>query len=336
MTAQVVHSSGQACGGPMTSTASWLGGMPTGSRATPRAVDPATGTVPPRQWYHPHDVPGDVKDRIHGQWIRAFEKLDTVMDQVPIYVAQLQSGLHLMSTVRDLAEVPVPTKEMFTKNMALIQRTVHCPMSTSLTDAHCHVNHMRMDGHCHSQYKPHLLTLTHCANVRMIKDISACDGSLRLQYELARDVCKNLVDFGYMCEDSEISLTTPPGGIGRDHGHYTMRPEEVPTQPDAINGPQWCATGHKHGYKVWAGDLPRTLQKAQLARVIGTGWLDIALNNDKSASGQTYAVITYDNLDMAITCFRTLVASKFDNGQGVVEPPVRWWRGRDHKSTTPW
>ena len=97
----------------------------------------------------------------------------------------------------------------------------------------------------------------------MIKDISACDGSLRLQYELARDVYKNLVDFGYMNEDSEISLTTPPGGIGRDaHCQCNMRPEEVPTQPDAINVPQWVCTGHKFGYKVWAGDFPRTLQKA--------------------------------------------------------------------------
>jgi hypothetical protein len=278
-----------------------------------------------------------VKDRIHGQWIGAFEKLDAVMDQVPIYVAQLQSGLHLMSTVKDLAEVPVPTKEMFTKNMALIQRTVQCPVSTSLTDAHCHVNHMHIDGHCHSQNYPHMFPQAHCAYVRIIKDISACDGSLRLQYELARDVCKNLVDFGYMCQDDDISLTTPAGGIGSTHGHYTMRPEEAPTQPDAINGPQWVCTGHKYGYKVWAGDLPRTLQKAQLAKVIGPAWLDIALNNDKRASGQTNAVITYGHFDMAIQCFRTLVASKFDHGQGVVEPPVvRWWRGSDSKSTASW
>jgi len=304
-----------------------------GSATTPRAVDPATGTVPPRQWYHPHDVPGDVKDRIHSQWIRAGQ----CHGPVPIYVAQLQSGMHLMSTVRDLAEVPLPTKEMFSTSSALIQRTVECAVAATLTDAHCLVNLIRNDGHCQSHFLGNMFTQAHCDNVRMIKDVTACDGSMRLQYELARDVYKNLVGFGYMCEDSEISLSTPPGGIGRGLSHYTMRPDEVPTKLDAINGPSWCATDHKHGYKVWAEDLPLTLQKAQLAKVIGPGWLDFALNNNKSASGQTYAGITFDNLDVAIKCFKTLVTAKFDHGQGVVEcAVVRWWRGQDNKPTTPW
>jgi len=34
----------------------------------------------------------------------------------------------LMATVRDLSEVLVPTKEMFSKNIALIQRTVEWPI----------------------------------------------------------------------------------------------------------------------------------------------------------------------------------------------------------------
>ena len=112
-----------------------------------------------------------------------------------------------------------------------------------------------------------------------------------------------------------------------------MRTHEVPTNPLATNGRQWLTVGWKHGYKIWVGDLPRCIQKSQIAQIIGTGRTDIACQNSRSQSGMTYSVITFNDLSIAIKAFQTMVKTKVDHGHGVIEPPVvRWWRKREGNS----
>ena len=163
----------------------------------------------------------------------------------------------------------------------------------------------------------------------MIKDIQAIDGSLQVQFDMARGVYTNLVDFGYMHEIDGLELPwTEPDTSG-----HTMRTDEVPTNPLANNGPQWLTAGWKHGYKMWVGDLPRCIQKSQIAQIIGTGWTDIACQNSRSQSGVAYSVITFSDLSIAIKAYRTMAQAKFDHGNGVIEHPVvRWWRKREGSS----
>ena len=109
-----------------------------------------------------------------------------------------------------------------------------------------------------------------------------------------------------------------------------MKSDEVPTNPAATNGPQWLATSHKHGYKMWVGDLPRCIQKSQIAQIVGTGWTDIACQNSRPQSGMAYSVITFEDMCIATKAFQTMLQAKFDHGQGVIEhPAVRWWRKRE-------
>ena len=73
-----------------------------------------------------------------------------------------------------------------------------------------------------------------------------------------------------------------------------------------------------------------------IAKVVGPGFQDIAVNNSKTMSGMAYCVITYTDLDMAIAAFKRLAEAKFDHGHGIVEyPTVRWFRPEESRRHSP-
>jgi len=146
----------------------------------------------------------------------------------------------------------------------------------------------------------------------------------------------NLLDHGYI---NDMDITGLPmdqdgghgtaSGKGQGKGKYEVM---VPTDPKAANGPMHLESGWVHGWKIWAGDLPRSIQKPVIAKVVGPGFQDIAVNNSKTMSGMAYCVITYSDLNTAIDAFKKVAEAQFDHGHGIVEyPTVRWFRPEESR-----
>lgn len=166
---------------------------------------------------------------------------------------------------------------------------------------------------------------------RLLKDMQAINGAVKTQFDTWKGMYVNLLDHGYINNQDITGLPMDQdgghgtaSGKGQGKGKYEVM---VPTDPKAANGPMHLESGWVPGWKIWAGDLPRCIQKPEIARVVGTGFQDIAVNNSKTQSGQAYCVITYTDLDLAIAAFKKLAEAQFDHGHGIVEyPTVRWFR----------
>jgi hypothetical protein len=56
------------------------------------------------------------------------------------------------------------------------------------------------------------------------------------------------------------------------------------------------------------------------------------VNNKVSRSGHAFAVITFENLDLAMAAFQTLMCTKFDHGGGQMHwPSVKWFGHEKYK-----
>jgi hypothetical protein len=103
---------------------------------------------------------------------------------------------------------------------------------------------------------------------------------------------------------------------------------EVFVPMDDDRGPIWVQEGWVHGYKVFIGDLPKSIGKMDLAHCT-QGQADLAVNANASRSGMAYAIVTFLDLEEAVACFKKACGIRFDHGQGQWHwASVKWFRGR--------
>ena len=112
-------------------------------------------------------------------------------------------------------------------------------------------------------------------------------------------------------------------GKGKGKGKYVPQPGD----PD---GPVIVSSGWATGYKVWIGDLPRCIDKVAIGRLC-PGYVDVAVNNQRSKSGHAFSVVTFSatDLDKAMEAYATLLQSKFDHGDGQMHWATVRWFGHD-------
>jgi len=179
---------------------------------------------------------------------------------------------------------------------------------------------------------------------RLHKDTQAINGAMATQFDTWKAMYVNLLDHGYINDmditglpmDQDGGHGTASGtasGKGQGKGKYEVM---VPTDPKAVNGPMFLESGWVFGWKIWAGDLPRCMQKPVIAKVVGPGFQAIAVNNIMTMSGMAYCVITYTDLDLAIAAFKRLAEARFDHCHGIVEyPTVRCFRPEEFRRQSP-
>ena len=96
-------------------------------------------------------------------------------------------------------------------------------------------------------------------------------------------------------------------------------------------GPLVVESGWVTGWKVWVGDLPGNIDKGDIGRLC-PGQIDVCVNNTRSRSGHAFAVITFENLDLAMQAFQTLMCTRFDHGGGQMHwPSVKWFGHEKYK-----
>jgi hypothetical protein len=96
-------------------------------------------------------------------------------------------------------------------------------------------------------------------------------------------------------------------------------------------GPLIVESGWANGWKVWVGDLPGNIDKVDIGRLC-PGQIDVCVNNTRSRSGHAFAVITFENLDLAMAAFQTLMCTRFDHGGGQMHwPSVKWFGHEKYK-----
>ena len=86
---------------------------------------------------------------------------------------------------------------------------------------------------------------------------------------------------------SGAAVGQPPKGRGKG----------VPQLGDA-DGPVFLDSGWRRGYKLWVGDMPRTIDKVEIGKLC-LGFIDVAVNNTMSRSGHAFAVISFGDLALA-------------------------------------
>jgi hypothetical protein len=139
----------------MTSTASWLGGStghasgPVASEHRPyaqasgNATGPASGqasghasgqstgaasaqdTGPrplPRQWFNPTDVPEDIREKLTQAIMSQMDCMELVHQYLGPFEEKTIGLKDTMAKVRDWQEVPDPVKEMFQRNIGILNR----------------------------------------------------------------------------------------------------------------------------------------------------------------------------------------------------------------------
>ena len=143
----------------MTSTASWLGGStghasgPVASEHRPyaqasgNATGPAsgqasghasghasgqstgaasaqdTGGVPlPRQWFNSTDVPQTIRDKLTQAIMSQYDCLELVHQYLGPFEEKTIGLKDTVAKIRDWQEVPDPVKEMFQRNIAILNR----------------------------------------------------------------------------------------------------------------------------------------------------------------------------------------------------------------------
>jgi len=136
----------------MTSTASWIGGSASGPVASehrpyPQASGNATGpasaqasghasgqsagaasaqhTGPgplPRQWFNATDVPQNIKDKLTLTIMSQCDSLELVHQYLPDFEQKTIGLKDTMASIRDWQEVPEPAKEMFQRNIGILNR----------------------------------------------------------------------------------------------------------------------------------------------------------------------------------------------------------------------
>ena len=139
----------------MTSTASWLGGStghasgPVASEHRPyaqasgNATGPAsgqasghasgqstgaasaqdTGGVPlPTQWFKSTDVPQNVRDKLTQAIMSQLDTLECVHQYIEPFEEKTIGLKDTMAKIRDWVEVPDPVKEMFQRNIGILNR----------------------------------------------------------------------------------------------------------------------------------------------------------------------------------------------------------------------
>ena len=78
---------------------------------------------------------------------------------------------------------------------------------------------------------------------------------------------------------------------------------------------------------MWVGDLPRTIDKVYTGQLC-PGLIDVSVANTKSKSGRSQAIITFENLEVAMEAFERLQWSKLDHGKGQMHwPSVKRFKG---------
>ena len=113
---------------------------------------------------------------------------------------------------------------------------------------------------------------------------------------------------------------------GKGKGH---KPVQVPLEPPV--GPLWIEEGWVFGYKVFIGDLPHNVSKLEIS-ALATGQVDLAVNANRSKSGMAYSIVTFENLEMAIECYKKASSKRFDHGQGGLHwASVKWFHGSKKK-----
>ena len=79
------------------------------------------------------------------------------------------------------------------------------------------------------------------------------------------------------------------------------------------------------------GDLPRTIDKVYIGQLC-LGFIDVNVTNSKSRSGYAQAIITFEDLALALAAFARLQWSKFDHGDGQMHwPSVKWLGHGKHR-----
>ena len=90
---------------------------------------------------------------------------------------------------------------------------------------------------------------------------------------------------------SDAAVGQPPKGKGKG----------VPQLGDP-DGPLLVERGWRKGYKLWVGDLPRSIGKVDIGRLC-PGYIDVSVNCTKSRSGHAFAVISFEDLTLAMQAF---------------------------------
>ena len=112
----------------------------------------------------------------------------------------------------------------------------------------------------------------------------------------------------------------PPKGKGKS----------VP-QLGYLDGPFIMESGWRKGYKLSLGSLPRNIDQVYIGQLC-LGFIDVNVTNSKSRSGHAQAIITFEDLALAMEAFERLQCNKFDNGDGQMHwPSVKWFGHGKHR-----
>ena len=109
---------------------------------------------------------------------------------------------------------------------------------------------------------------------------------------------------------SDAAVGQPPKGKGKG----------VPQVGDA-DGPKFVESGWRKGYKLWVGDLPKSIDNVEICKV-WTGFIDVSVNNTKTNSGHAFAVISFEDLTLAMEAFDRMQWTKFDHAAGQLHWPL--------------
>ena len=88
-----------------------------------------------------------------------------------------------------------------------------------------------------------------------------------------------------------LLLGPPPKGKGRG----------VPQLGDH-DGPLILESGWLKSYKLWVGDLPKSIDQVYIGQ-LRPGFIEVNMTNSTSKSGHAQAIITFENLDLALAAF---------------------------------
>ena len=119
---------------------------------------------------------------------------------------------------------------------------------------------------------------------------------------------------------NDAAIGQPPKGKG----------EGVPQLGDA-DGPILVENGWRKGYKLLVGDLPTTIDKVEIGK-LRSGYIDVAMNNTRSKYVHAFAMISLDDMPLAVEAFEKMQRTKFDPGDGQLHwPSVKWFgHGKHH------
>ena len=92
------------------------------------------------------------------------------------------------------------------------------------------------------------------------------------------------------------------------------------------DGPKWIFEGWLIGWKVRVGLLPGNISKAAIGHYC-EGQVDISVHSHNTQSRIAYAIVTFIDLDLAITAFEQLAMATFDGDGEIRRATVKWFRG---------